>query len=214
MTGPNVQTGATTETASAIQLDSEKIEAVPKFSLKSPAVEDEPTQRSDEMKRYSVIQNDPNLVLMELEIAKLPLHERMAFDTAVRLNRDYAFDPVLWNRFLQSETNSNNHKRAALRLMRNFQTKLDLFGESHLARDIVQDDLEYESLYNIHMGCSYPCMEREDRNVWVWRMNEIHMCTQIKARVSATDDILFSCVLNSLIVLYYFRRFAEYFTKS
>lgn len=135
----------------------------------------------------AMLEKSEDLRLMKREIERVSVREGAAFIAALNKHQDYALDAILWTRFLDSQIDKN-HAQAALRLIRSFETKKSLFGEARLARTITQDDLDYETAFHLNMGCSYFHFEEKDeRIIWVWRMNETHMRTSINSRVSVSD---------------------------
>ncbi len=68
------------------------------------------------------------------------IRERSAFDKAFFLSPYYVSDPDFLVMFLRAD--DYNLKRAARRIVRHFQHKLDLFGEEKICRPIFYDDLD------------------------------------------------------------------------
>jgi hypothetical protein len=71
--------------------------------------------------------------LVQLESENLLLNDRAAYDIAESMNPTVAIRGIVISSFA---------RRAALRLIRHFQMKLDIFGRVRLAMDITQNDLE------------------------------------------------------------------------
>ncbi|CAJ1965029.1 unnamed protein product [Cylindrotheca closterium] len=83
-----------------------------------------------------------SLLLLQNEIDLLSAKE--AYNIAERLDPDYVRDRDFCLAFLRCE--KFDCQKAALRIIRHFQTKLDLFGEDKLAMDIAQDDLDMDDM--------------------------------------------------------------------
>ncbi|CAJ1964761.1 unnamed protein product [Cylindrotheca closterium] len=83
-----------------------------------------------------------SLVLLQLEIDMLS--DKKAYIIADRLDPNYTQDGDFRLAFLRCER--FDCQKAALRIIRHFQTKLDLFGEDKLTMDITQDDLDTDDM--------------------------------------------------------------------
>ncbi|KAL3940971.1 MAG: hypothetical protein SGBAC_004579 [Bacillariaceae sp.] len=93
------------------------------------------------------VKETPELVehsLLELqhEIDLLP--DKRAYTIASQLNSNYVLDRDFRLAFLRCE--KFDCQKAALRIIRHFQMKLDLFGMAKLTMDVVQDDLDAEAM--------------------------------------------------------------------
>ena len=77
------------------------------------------------------------LATLDTEIQSL--NDKQAYLRAEGMNSDYVKNRDFRLMFLRADR--FNTKRAALRLIRHFQLKLELFGADKLAVDITQDDL-------------------------------------------------------------------------
>ncbi|CAJ1938432.1 unnamed protein product [Cylindrotheca closterium] len=85
---------------------------------------------------------------MHREIDKLK--DKRAYDLALSMNSEYVENRSFQLAFLRAD--SFDAKKGALRIVRFFQLKLDLFGEDKLVLDIVQDDLGREAMHEIYSG--------------------------------------------------------------
>jgi hypothetical protein len=95
---------------------------------------------------------DPNvviqsLVLLEQAIAKIP--DKQAYDTACSHDPDYVTADFRL-KFLRAD--NFDVGKAAVRIIRHFAEKLNLFGEEKLARDITLSDLSREDLHSLSYG--------------------------------------------------------------
>jgi hypothetical protein len=105
--------------------------------------------------------------LLDDELSKLR-DKRSAYDLAHKMNPKYVENPEFRLRFLRTE--SFDAKQAAIRIAAHFESKLELFGESKLPRDIVQDDLEKEDLEILNCGAQQilPVRDRAGRTIALW----------------------------------------------
>jgi hypothetical protein len=105
---------------------------------------------------------------MHDEIQIIDSVERRAYETARSTNPNYVDDRNFRLRFLRADR--FDPKLAADRYARHYQTKLELFGEDKLGRDILQDDLGDESLGNLYSGMNQTLPRRDNagRLVWIW----------------------------------------------
>lgn len=86
--------------------------------------------------------------LAEFDWELKTLQNKDAYEMARFMNPKYVEDPKFRLRFLR--TDLFDAKKAALRFVRHFQAKLELFGRDKLARDIVQDDLSEEDMDTLY----------------------------------------------------------------
>jgi hypothetical protein len=88
------------------------------------------------------------------------------------MNPDYVRNRNFRLMFLRSD--QFDVKRAALRLARHFQVKLDLFGEAKLAEDITQDDLDKVTMEALYSGFVQllPTRNRAGRAISIFVANE------------------------------------------
>lgn len=97
------------------------------------------------------IEETPPLIkgtLEELDRELKALPDKDAYEMAKSMNPKYVEDPKFRLRFLRADL--FDAKKAALRLTRHFQAKLELFGKDKLSRDIVQDDLCKEDMNTLY----------------------------------------------------------------
>jgi hypothetical protein len=105
--------------------------------------------------------------LLDDELSKLR-DKRSAYDLAHKMNPNYVENPEFRLRFLRAD--SFDAKQAAIRIAAHFESKLELFGESKLPRDIVQDDLEKEDLEILTCGVHQllPIRDQAGRTILLW----------------------------------------------
>ncbi|KAL3940972.1 MAG: hypothetical protein SGBAC_004580 [Bacillariaceae sp.] len=96
---------------------------------------------SDDVKE-SLEMVEHSLVGLQHEIDLLP--DKRAYNMASQLHFNYVQDRDFRLAFLRCE--KFDCQKAALRIIRHFQMKLDLFGMDKLTMDIVQDDLDAEAM--------------------------------------------------------------------
>lgn len=95
---------------------------------------------------------------MRIELDNLPNVE--AYQTAISMDPGYVQNEKFLLKFLRTE--SFDVPKAARRVVRHFQSKLELFGKDKLVKDILQDDLDEESLAFLYDG-SAQVLELRDR---------------------------------------------------
>ena len=78
--------------------------------------------------------------LRALEVAIRHTKEKSAYDLAVTIDPKYVSNPAFRIKFLRAE--SFDVPRTAIRYVKHFQAKLELFDATLLCKDITQDDLE------------------------------------------------------------------------
>ncbi|CAJ1965023.1 unnamed protein product [Cylindrotheca closterium] len=89
-----------------------------------------------------------SLVRLQNEIDMLP--DKKAYIIADRMDSQYTQDRDFRLGFLRCE--KFDCQKAALRIIRHFQTILDLFGEGKLGMDITQDDLDMDDMDALYSG--------------------------------------------------------------
>ena len=87
-----------------------------------------------------------SLASLKDEIELLP--EKKAYQLAEKSDPNYVRNEDFCLAFLRCE--KFDCSKAALRIVRHFQMKLDLFGEDKLALDITQDDLDAEDIESLY----------------------------------------------------------------
>jgi hypothetical protein len=78
------------------------------------------------------------------------LEDKAAYDLALEMSSEYVTSPEFRMAFLRSVDGSV--KQAAKRVTRHFQTKLDLFGEDKLVKNIELSDFDVYDLEALHSG--------------------------------------------------------------
>ena len=106
------------------------------------------------------------LAQMEVEIGLLS--EKDAYEIASQQDNSYVQDRDFRVKFLRAD--DFDGKQAALRFVRHFQAKLDLFGAEKLTKTIVQDDLNKMDMDVLYSGYSQnlPARDSSGRIVWIW----------------------------------------------
>jgi hypothetical protein len=109
-----------------------------------------------------------SLLQLELELQKLQLQQKYAYEAAKSMNPSYVQNPEFQLKFLRADL--FDAPKAAFRLARHFQNKLELFGRDKLARDIQQDDLDKETIDALYSGYAQtlPLRDRAGRLVHIW----------------------------------------------
>ncbi|CAJ1965263.1 unnamed protein product [Cylindrotheca closterium] len=115
---------------------------------------------ADREKAYMDVHGIPDLVEETLELIQKSLlelqHEidmlpdKKAYNIAERLNPKYVRGRDFCLAFLRCE--KFDCQEAALRIIRHFQMKLDLFGQDKLVMDIIQDDLDMDDMDAVYSG--------------------------------------------------------------
>jgi hypothetical protein len=114
--------------------------------------------------------------------------DNQAFQKAESMNWDYVQNPEFRLMFIRADR--FDVKSAALRFVRHFQVKLDLFGEEKLAMDITQDDLDRDSMEAVYSGLAQllPEPDRGGRAVLLWNANGAQYSLTQLAKVSAISS--------------------------
>jgi hypothetical protein len=100
-----------------------------------------------------VLDEDPgfvsqNLELLELELQQIP--KKIEYEMALSLSLEYVTNRNFRLKFLRAD--NYDAKKAAVRMIKFFEWKLDLFGENKLVREIVLSDFEPHELEAIKSG--------------------------------------------------------------
>lgn len=82
-----------------------------------------------------------HLKLQAMETSLQHSKDKAAYDMAVSIDPQYVADPAFRAKFLRAE--DYDVPRAAIRFIKHFQSKLELFDASFLCKDITQDELEH-----------------------------------------------------------------------
>jgi hypothetical protein len=99
------------------------------------------------------------LVLLERELANLPIKNKAAYDLAQALDKEYVQDDKLRLLFLRAESFDPYH--AACRLVSFLEQKHCLFGREKLTRTICHDDLEDDDVATLEHGMFQQLGERD-----------------------------------------------------
>jgi hypothetical protein len=131
-----------------------------------------------------------SLLQLELELQKLQLQQKDAYEAAKSMNPAYVENPEFRLRFLRADL--FDALKAALRLARHFETKLELFGRDKLARDIQQDDLDKETIDTLYSGYTQnmPLRDRAGRNVNIWFPHPVNYSITAKVSICMLDVVV------------------------
>ena len=109
---------------------------------------------------------DTSLARLEAELSRIGQKE--AYNMAKALSPDYVSNRKFRLMFLRCDR--FDAKRAAIRLVKHFESKLELFGADKVARDIVQEDLDEDDLRCLQAPFLQllPSRDRAGRAVLCW----------------------------------------------
>jgi hypothetical protein len=137
-----------------------------------------------------------SLLQFELELQKLHLQQKGAYEAAKSMNPAYVQNPEFRLRFLRADL--FDAPKAALRMARHFETKLELFGIDKLALDIQQDDLDKETIDALYSGYTQtmPLRDRAGRLVNIWFPHPVNYSIIAKVSIWMLDVVVkrFICV--------------------
>jgi hypothetical protein len=153
-----------------------------------------------------IVEETPELVAnrlaaMEVELQKI--HKKPAYDLALQRNKEYVTGRRLRLQFLRAEYFDAN--KAAARLVKYFEGKLELFGPEVMARPIYLSDLDSDDLEPLQSGLFQflPARDRAGRAVYVDQNNlKCYKRTSnfVRTARAATHSLLIAhyyCVLKS-----------------
>ena len=134
-----------------------------------------------------IIEETPELIstrLMEMESHIRNQLYREAYDIAESMNPNYVRDPEFRLMFLRADLFDTQN--AALRLIRHFEAKRDLFGVEKLTQDITQDDLDKEAMDALHDGYAQYLRtpDKNNRVVAIWFSCKHHESYNVISLVS------------------------------
>jgi hypothetical protein len=117
------------------------------------------------------VEETPDLVarcLADLDLELNKIENKRSYELAKRQDPYYVGNRKLLLKFLRSE--SFDSRRAADRLVRFFQTKSDLFGESKLTTDIVIADFKEDDIRVLESGLAQlmPRRDQAGRAIFCW----------------------------------------------
>jgi hypothetical protein len=126
---------------------------------------------------------DRKLVEMAQALKDADSIVKRAYNMAHSANPSYVDDRDFRLRFLRAER--FDAKLAAVRYVRHYETKLELFGPGKIARDIVQEDLGSEALDALYCGAAQilPRRDNAGRLVLFWIPGAKHASYSIDALV-------------------------------
>jgi hypothetical protein len=135
-----------------------------------------------------LVEETPEMVeggLVQLEREILLLKERAAYDLADSMDPAYTRNRDFRLAFLRTELFDS--QQAALRLIRHFQMKLDLFGRERLVMEITQDDLDKDDMEAVYSGSGrfLPATDRAGRliNFVVTRLGVFSTTSLVRHRL-------------------------------
>jgi hypothetical protein len=105
-----------------------------------------------------------SMIALHTELETFKHHnyrEGLAFNTAEAMSRKYVHDPFLRIKFLRSE--KFDAKKSAERMIKFFDTKMELFGKEKLCKDITLDDLDTDDMALLKSG-SLQLLPTRDRS--------------------------------------------------
>jgi hypothetical protein len=104
-----------------------------------------------------------SLIQLQTELDRIPYRCKAAYELARSRNPAFVEDRVFRIKFLR--TDLLDASKAALRLVRHFETKLQLFGPETLVKEITQDELEDGDMKNLYSGYiqTLPLRDRSGR---------------------------------------------------
>ena len=136
------------------------------------------TEETPEMinKAYIDLDNEIRLLMEK--------NRETAYETAKTMDQNFVENRKFQLAFLRADRFDS--KLAALRLVRHFEAKLELFGKSNLVKEVVQDDLEKDDMEVLYDGASQilPVRDRVGRIVFLWFSSAKHNSASDKAKVS------------------------------
>lgn len=131
-----------------------------------------------------------SLLQLELELQKLQLEQKDAYEAAKSMNPTYVENPEFRLKFLRADL--FDARKAASRLARHFEAKLELFGRDKLARDIQQDDLDKETIDALYSGYTQtmPLRDRAGRLVNIWFPHPVNYSITAKVSICMLDVVV------------------------
>jgi hypothetical protein len=129
------------------------IDAVIAKQMSQLSVQDREKAYMDVHGVSDLVEETPEMVeggLVQLESEILLLKDRAAYDLAESMDPSYTRNRDFRLAFLRTELFDS--QKAALRITRHFQMKLDLFGSNRLVMDITQDDLDTAAMGTLYRG--------------------------------------------------------------
>jgi hypothetical protein len=137
---------------------------------------------SDEMPETSEM-IDEHLSHMETELGNI--EDKPAYNLALSLSPDYVMDRKFRLMFLRAERFDS--RGSAMRMVRHFEEKLELFGRDLLTNDIVLSDLEDHEIEYFRCGRQQPLMLRDRSGRMISFVTRQHQTEQISitTRVSS-----------------------------
>ena len=184
----------------AIASDPQSVDALIASEMSKLSVDDREKAYMDVHGVCDYVAETPELIhinLLELqnEIELLP--DKQAYNIAEKMDPDFVHDPDFRLAFLRCE--KFDCAKAALRIVRHFQMKLDLFGVKKLVMEITQDDLDVDAMDALH-SCTGRYMNKFDRAGRIINLTVTTARTfKTDPAVSASGVYLHCCVGHQLI---------------
>lgn len=149
-----------------------------------------------------IVDETPELIsskLMEMENHIRNQHQREAYDIAESMNPQYVQNPEFRLMFLRSDL--FNAQDAAVRFVRHFEAKRDLFGIDKLTQEITQDDLDKGALDALYVGYAQYLRtpDKNNRIVALWFSSAHHESYGVPSLVSVLKEQSFRLLWVQLI---------------
>lgn len=107
------------------------------------------------VQRFSFVDDSRERIAISLRMMTAELNsikDKPAYDKAIAINKQYVTDDTFRTRFLRAQL--FNPQEAAKKMVSYFETKLDLFGEEKLTKDLKYGDLSIEARAELEGGSS------------------------------------------------------------
>ena len=175
--------------------DIQSVDALIASEMAKLSVDDREKALMDVHGVYDHLTETPELIhinLLELQNEIELLQDKRAYEIAEKMDADYVQDRDFRLAFLRCE--KFDCPKAALRIIRHFQMKLDLFGLEKLVLDITQDDFDSDTMDALHdfAGRFLKTRDRGGRivNLMVSRPPEIVKTDALVSSEMSTIDII------------------------
>jgi hypothetical protein len=144
------------------------------------------------------IEETPEFVaqkLVELEKALKQIRNKDAYDLAQSKSPEYVSEGNFRLLFLRADRFAPY--KAAVRMVRHFETKLELFGPGKIARDIEMDDLEEDGIACLESGFTQtlPVRDSSGRSISCW-------IPELRPRDCSIEARMRACFYGGMIALW------------
>jgi hypothetical protein len=133
----------------------------------------------------TLAEEDPTVLsyaLVQLDIELDKITNKLAYDMAKAQRPEYVRNRRFLLKFLRAE--SGNAKNAAARIMRSFESKLELFGKDKLAKDITINDLDSYERELLRVGNVQIIPKDLAGRTVLWSMGQIYRGNSTESWVS------------------------------